>query len=112
MIKLTKTIPEIGRVNAAYVKVLCHFAAYGEYEKIGLFWVQTDENDTPPSVISCIDGVMTVSAGNAEFEELKQFVNAVSPKGVFTDSVTAKKLGLKTETECTTLKRKPPFDSD
>ena len=112
MIKLTKTIPDIGRVNAAYVKVLCHFAAYGEYEKIGLFWVQTDECDTPTAVISCIDGVMTVSAGNADFEELKQFVMAISPNGIFTDIETAQKLDLKIETECTTLKRKPPFESE
>lgn len=112
MIKLTKSIPDIGRVNAAYVKVICHFAAYGIYEKIGLFWVQTNDENIPTAVISCIDGVMTVSVNGADFTELKEFLHAVAPKGVFTDIHTAKRLGLTPETECTTLKKQPPFESD
>lgn len=109
MIKLIDKIPAVQKPSAAFVKICCHFAAYSNYKKIALFWAQYDENKKLGAVMSMIDGVMMLHFCDGDIEELSSFLSAVSPKKVFTDSLTAKALGLNIEVECSTLYIKPPF---
>lgn len=95
----------------AFVKLVCTFAAYRDYDKIALFWMQTDDNNTPTALISLIDDNMTVCFSGGDIEELKTFINAISPTNIFTDLQTAKALGLEVVLECASLCKEPPFDT-
>ncbi len=112
MITLTKEIPNVDKINSAYAKILCHHAAYGEYENIALFWVQTDDDGHVSAVISAVDNEMTVYNNGGDCEELSAFISAVSPKGIFTDRETADRLSLNIVTECTSLKKEPPHENE
>ena len=111
MITLCKDLPEINVRNVVFVKLACLFSAYRDYDKIALFWVQTDEENTPTAIISLIDNNMTICRKNGDLEELKSFINAISPANIFTDLDTANELNLKIVTECASLKKSPPFDT-
>ncbi len=108
MISLIKKLPEIKDKNTAYAKIACHFAAYGEYEKIALFWQQTDDSGRITALISSVDNVFTLYFSGGDTDEMKEFLRAISPKGIFTDTNTAELLELKTDTNCYCLKKTPP----
>lgn len=110
MIALIKEIPKI-KPNVALAKILCHHAAYGEYEKIALFWAQYDENKKITAIISLVDNVCTLYFDNGDAEEMTSFLRMLSPRGVFTDKATAELLGLKAITDCTVLLKKPPHEN-
>lgn len=112
MVTLIKDIPKLKIESAAYTKICCHAEAYIDYEKIALFWKQTDENENITALISLVDSVMTIFNNGADIFELKEFLKCISPIGVFTDLKTAKLLDLKIETECESLIIKPPFSSE
>ena len=109
MITLSKNLPDIAVRNVVYVKLMCHFAAYRDYDKIALFWVQTDNDDNPTALISLVDNNMTVCRNGGDTDELKSFIKAISPANIFTDLVTATQLNLEVVTECASLTQEPPF---
>lgn len=111
MITLTKDLPDIPVKSVVYVKLVCHFAAYRDYDKIALFWVQTDEFNNATALISLIENNMTLCRVGGDIDELKSFINAVGPSNIFTDLNTAKALNLEVITECASLKKAPPFDT-
>lgn len=111
MITLTKEIPTLKVESAAYTKICCGAAAYAPYEKIALFWVQTDEDKNVTAVISLIDNVMTLFNNGGDLFELSEFIKYISPKGVFTDLKTANALGFKIETPCESLIIRPPYNT-
>ena len=112
MITLTKEIPALNVESAAYTKICCGAAAYAPYEKIALFWVQTDENACVTAVISLIDNVMTLFNNGADLFELGEFIKYISPIGVFTDMKTADALNFSVETPCEALVIHPPFNTE
>lgn len=58
-------------------RIKSYFNCYSTDYDFVKFWVQTDENGYVTAAISRVDGDMTVSAENADFEELLQFVKIV-----------------------------------
>lgn len=100
MIKLCDKIPA-GFCGAAYVKILCNFAAYGEYSKLALFWTQTDNNQNPTAVLGMLDNNLQVSCKeNCDYEELSAFIKALSPNSIFTEKENVEPLHLKINEEC------------
>lgn len=112
MITLTKELPEIEIKNVVYVKLMCHYAAYRDYDKIALFWKQTDINGTVTALICLLDNNMTVCRNGGDLEELGSFIKAISPINIFTDLETAKLLGLNIVTECASLCKSAPFNTE
>lgn len=111
MIKLSQNLPEINRRDVVYVKLMCLYTAYRDYEKIALFWVQTDEENRVTALISLLDNNMIICRDGGDVAELKSFVKAISPTNIFTDLDTADVLGLNIVTECASLCKAPPFDT-
>ncbi|MBR4073760.1 MAG: hypothetical protein IKK24_07440 [Clostridia bacterium] len=81
MISLTTDIPKVYCDSAEHIKLRCCFEAYGDD---ALFWRQDN------SLISMIDGNMIIFNSGAEMEELKEFVDIMSPACVFSDIDTLK----------------------
>ena len=76
MISLVCDIPHIYLPRAELVKINCN---YNLYKDVALFWVQNDGQ----AVISLLDGNMTIYNINAQTEELRQFINVISPLRCF-----------------------------
>lgn len=85
MISLVCDIPHIYLPRAELVKINCN---YNLYKDVALFWVQNDGQ----AVISLLDGNMTIYNINAQIEELRQFINVISPLSVFSDAQTLENL--------------------
>jgi len=85
MIKLTKDIPKVSCESAEFIKIRCCFEAYGND---GLFWIQDDNR----AIISMIDGNMNIFNNGADIEELREFVDVMSPACVFSDIDTLKNI--------------------
>ncbi len=110
MIRLTKQLPDGVFCDVAAAKIYCNFAAYANYENIALFWVQ--QQDTKSTAVMClIDGNFTLSTNGADIDELRDFIKVISPDTVFTDCVTAQKLGLNIKTECAVCVSEYPHTS-
>lgn len=58
-------------------RIKAYFGCYSTDYDFVKFWVQTDEDGTVTAAISRVDGDMTVSASDADFEELLQFIKIV-----------------------------------
>lgn len=112
MIALTKEIPRLDVKSAAYIKVCCTAKAYMEYEKIALFWQQTDNSGKITALLSLLDNSLTLYNAGGDTEELREFIGCISPNIIFTDLLTAEKLGLKMGTVCDTLCIDPPYDPE
>lgn len=112
MITLVKDLPDINVRNVVYVKLMCHYAAYKDYDKIALFWCQTDEMGTVTAIISLIDNNMTLCRSGGDLDELKSFITALSPANIFTDLNSANALCLNIVTKCASLYKKPPFNTE
>ncbi len=111
MISVINEIPHIDKPNAAYAKILCHHAAYGEYEKIALFWGQTDESGNLTALISSVDNDFTLYFNEGDSQEMVSFLRMVTPRGIFTDQKTAQLLGLEIMIPCTALIKAPPHNN-
>lgn len=85
MICLVKEIPKLSLPLAEVVKINCN---YNSYPDVALFWVQNDAG----AVISMLDGNMVVYNSNADIEELREFIDVISPQSVFSDANTMKQL--------------------
>lgn len=110
MISLIKEIPEISVNSAAYAKICTTAAAYAEYEKIALFWQQTDACGNITALLSLLDSSMTICNINSNFSELCEFIKCINPSVIFTELSTAQKLNLSIGTVCDTLFINPPYD--
>jgi hypothetical protein len=84
MITLTNTIPKV-ELSAESIKINCLFDSYNNDDNV-LFWVQDDGK----AVISMTDGNMIIYNKSADLEELKAFVDVLSPACVFSDIETLK----------------------
>lgn len=99
MIKLIDSLPNINDENSAeLIKIKCMFVSYSD---IALFWSQGGTG----TLISMLDGNMVIYAKNPDFEELRSFIDVISPRGIFTDFGTANKLNLKVNELAYVLKR-------
>ena len=58
-------------------RIKAYFNCYSTDYDFVKFWVQTDDNGNVTAAISRVDGDMTLTAGNADYEELLQFVKIV-----------------------------------
>ena len=81
MISLVDKIPKISVLRAEAIKINCN---YDSYNDIALFWVQNEN----AAVISMLDGNMVIFNRDANIEELREFINVISPLSVFSDSDT------------------------
>lgn len=81
MISLGCEIPKIALPLAEVVKINC---TYNSYKDIAMFWVQNQNI----AVISMLDGNMTIYNNGADTEELREFINVISPLSVFSDADT------------------------
>lgn len=112
MITLSKALPDINVRNVAYVRLMCLYEAYRDYDKIALFWVQRGEGERVTALISLIDNNMILCRDGGDTSELKGFINAISPANIFTDLDTANILGLSVVTECASLCKSAPFNTE
>ena len=87
MIALTYELPEILADSAELIKIRCLYDAYRNDDKV-LFWCQ----DGDRSIISMTDGNMIIYNHKADIEELKEFVDVLSPACVFSDYETLTQL--------------------
>ena len=110
MVTLIKEIPSLDICSAAYIKVCCAAAAYSEFEKIALFWKQTDDSGNVTALIFLIDDSMTICNISGDIEELSAFIKCIGPSLIFTELTTAEALNLKIGTVCDTLYTDPPYD--
>ena len=85
MISLVKQIPKLSLPYAEVVKINCN---YNLYPDVSLFWVQ----DSDSAVISMLDGNMVIYNKNSDIDELKKFIDVISPQSVFSDAKTLTKL--------------------
>ena len=81
MISLVDKIPKLNSHCAESIKINCN---YQLYKDVALFWVQ----DGNKAVISMLDGNMVILNVSADIDELREFVNMVSPLSVFSDADT------------------------
>ena len=80
MISLVRTLPNLDTVSAELIKIHCLYDCYKNDNHV-LFWSQ-DENK---ALISMTDGNMIIHNNSADLEELKEFVDVLSPACVFSD---------------------------
>lgn len=81
MISLVNEIPHFNLPRVEVVKINCN---YNLYRDIALFWTQ----DQTRAVISLLDGDMVIFNNGADCEELREFINVISPHSVFSDADT------------------------
>ncbi len=106
MISLIDKLPNIyDDFSAELLKIKCLYEAYSD---IALFWLQ----DGTGTLISMLDSNMTIYAKNPDFYELKSFIEVISPKSIFTDLKTAKKLKLQVNELAVVLKRSCDIKTD
>ena len=99
MICLTDKLPRVMAESVALARIKCTFAAYGNYPKIALFWVQTNEDGRVTAIISLMERTLNLYAENLN-EELELFVKSQDFDLVFADKEIAEGLNLKGETFC------------
>ncbi len=98
MISLISYVPSVSASNAEFIKIRCCFEAYG---KDALFW----EQNGGQALLSLIDGNMVIFNSNADTDELKEFVDVISPACVFSDMETLKAIGRIPEEEISVMYR-------
>ena len=80
MISLINELPPFDKVTAENLKIKCLFDCYKDDGKV-LFWQQDDGK----AVISMTDGNMIIFNNGADLEELKEFVEVLSPVCIYSD---------------------------
>lgn len=81
MIKLIDTLPRLEVARLELVRIKCTFEAYPD---LALFWSQEDNR----ALICMLDGNMVIYNNGAHSDELKTFINMISPSSVFSDADT------------------------
>lgn len=85
MICITQKIDKIKDISPQAVKINCIYELYND---VALFW----EQDNNKAVICMLDGNMVVYNNDADIDELREFINVISPTSVFSDAETMEKL--------------------
>ena len=85
MISLINELPKIDRQTAEWVKICCLYDSYKNDPSV-MFWAQ----DGNKCVIAMTDGNMIIHNNCADFTELSEFVDVLSPACVFSDIDTLK----------------------
>lgn len=88
MITLVSVLPKVDTFSAEMLKINCLYDAYKGDNHV-MFWTQ----DGDKAVIAMTDGNMIIYNNSADFEELIEFVNVLSPVCVFSDKQTLEKIG-------------------
>ena len=100
MISLTEALPLFEETSAELIKIQCLYDCYKNDNHV-LFWCQ-DENK---AVISMTDGNMIIHNRSADLEELKEFVDVLSPACVFSDYDTLCAIGKKPDERINIMSR-------
>ena len=87
MIKLVSALPFLDFPRAECIRINCINELYKDE---ALFWIQDEDK----LFISMLDGNMTVFNNGGNLEELREFINVISPSSLFSDSDTLKELSL------------------
>ena len=107
---LPKALPKI--LDPAFTKTMCAYKAYKDYSNIAQFWHQKSKDGDITAIISSINGYVNLWCDeNADKNELRSFLEFLSPAGVFTGLDTAKALKLKINEECLVFVKEPPFEA-
>lgn len=101
MISLCNELPLMKKDSAELVKIKCLFDAYKNDDKV-LFWCQNSNK----ALISMTDGNMIICNNTADIEELKEFVEVMSPACVYSDYETLCAIGRKSEERINIMSRK------
>lgn len=86
MIALTGEIPPVAEPRAEWIKLRC---TYECYPKDGLYWQQNGGR----AFISMTDGNAVILSNGADFCELREFIDVISPCCVFSDIDTLRSIG-------------------
>lgn len=81
MISLVTDIPKISLPRAEIIKINGNYNCYSD---VAMFWLQNNDR----AVISMLDGNMVIYNNGADTEELREFINVISPLSVFSDAQT------------------------
>jgi len=90
VISLVSELPSLNPINAEWVKIRCLYEAYKNDDKV-MFWTQ----DGDKAVAAMCDGNMIIYNNSAVLEELKEFVQMLSPACVYSDYDTLCAIGRK-----------------
>ncbi len=107
MISLVTEIPNLNVQNAEYIKIKCLFEAYKNDNKV-MFFTQ-DENK---ALISFTDGNMIIYNISANIEELKSFVEVMSPVAIYSDYDTLVSIDKKPRERINVMSRKADIKID
>ncbi len=100
MISLTEILPIFEEVSAELIKIQCLYDCYKGDDRV-LFWCQDEDK----AVISMTDGNMIIHNNSANLEELKEFVDVLSPACVFSDYNTLCAIGRKPDERINIMSR-------
>lgn len=89
MISLTHSIPQADGTNAEHLRISCLFDSYRNDRDV-LFWKQSGSG----TLISLSDGVMTLYRRGGDADELREFINMLSPALLFSSTETLRAIGL------------------
>lgn len=101
MISLVRTIRKFPVTNAELLKIQCLYDCYKNDNHV-LFW----EQDDGKALISLTDGNMIIYNNTADTEELKEFIDVISPACVFSDYDTLAAIGRIPEEKINVMRRK------
>ena len=87
MISLINELPKFSCLSAELVKINCLYDSYKTDPSV-MFWSQ----DSDKCLIAMTDGNMIIYNRNADFEELNEFVEVLSPACIYSDYETLKNL--------------------
>ena len=87
MISLINELPKFSCLSAELVKINCLYDSYKTDPSV-MFWSQ----DSDKCLIALTDGNMIIYNRNADFEELNEFVEVLSPACIYSDYETLKNL--------------------
>ena len=87
MISLINELPKFSCLSAELVKINCLYDSYKTDSSV-MFWSQ----DSDKCLIAMTDGNMIIYNRNADFEELNEFVEVLSPACIYSDYETLKNL--------------------
>ncbi len=96
MVSLCESLDELDFLPADpyAARITALINTYGAEQSFALFWVQKI-NGIPVAAVSRVDGSMTICAGeNADFEELRAFMNAAGFSSLTCSEECMKKLGI------------------
>lgn len=99
-----------GVCDVALVKIRCSYKAYKDYDKVAQFYSGINECGKTYALIAKVGGYVSLYENGENTEELKDFLKIIGCEGIFTSLDTAKRLNLKINEKCFSLKISPPYE--